>query len=222
MRSLFRIAVAATVMATTALTGCSKDTGRPPVSAPSTSAAPSPPVTRAEVVERTRTALVKATAFKGDAPGRAGHLLIEAWPDGSAAYAWETGDHRLCQASVAGDMVFHQTCATHPHDPAVAKRQGVSPLFTSFAHGWGRIFAADHQQVIGASCSGTSVKILKIGTVANGARTLYAMWFPDYTKGEVLLTLRHGTTTSHKPFHLGDAGTQSCTATPTRPAHMGS
>ncbi|MFC9386557.1 hypothetical protein [Streptomyces venezuelae] len=143
-------------------------------------------------------------------------MLIEAWPNGNAAYAWETGDHRLCIASVAGDRVFQRTCATHPNDPPVAKGRKISDLFTSFANGWGRIFAADHQEVTSASCDGTPVEVVRIGTVASGARTLYAVWFSDYTKGEILLTLRHGTTTSPTSFHLGDAGDLSCTAAAAR------
>ncbi|MEU7297848.1 hypothetical protein AB0A76_32400 [Streptomyces exfoliatus] len=171
--------------------------------------------TRAEVVDRTRAAVVKSTAFQPDAPGPAGPMLIEAWTNGTAAWAWETGDHRLCHASVNGDMVFQRACATNPNDPPVSKGRQIRSLDTLFAHGWGRVFAADHQEVTAVSCSGRPVKVLRVGTMAKGVRTLYAVFFPDYTKGEVLLTLRHGTTTSRVPFFLGEAGDLSCTATST-------
>ncbi|MGA5197456.1 hypothetical protein [Streptomyces exfoliatus] len=207
MRDGLRVTVAATAMTAVVLTGCSggdggKDSAAPPSSSSSSSSSPTPSAspsssmpqrpTRAEVVDRTRAAVVKSTAFKPDAPGPAGPMLIEAWTNGTASWAWETGDHRLCHASVDGDMVFQRACATNPNDPPVSKGRQIKGVYTSFAHGWGRIFAADHQEVTAASCSGNPVKVLRVGTVSKGARTLYAVFFPDYTKGEVLLTLRHG------------------------------
>ncbi|MEV6327919.1 hypothetical protein [Streptomyces sp. NPDC051909] len=141
-------------------------------------------------------------------------MLVDAWPTGAAAYVWETADGRLCDATVGVDGVRTRGCSTNPHDPPLKQAGGVSPLFTSFAHGWGRIFAADHAQVTAASCSGTPVEVIRVGTVSGGARTLYAVWFPDYTKGEILLTLRHGGSTSHVPFLLDDAGDRACAATP--------
>ncbi|MEV6248671.1 hypothetical protein AB0M38_21045 [Streptomyces sp. NPDC051742] len=219
MRYRLRVAVA---MTAAVLTGCSGGSGGrpsavPPSSSasPSSSPSPSPPqqVTREEVAERTRTAVLKSTARLPDAPGPDGPMLVEAWASGEAAWVWETGDHRLCHASVAGDTVFQRACATNPNDPPVSKGRQIRSLDTLFTHGWGRVFAADHQEVTAAFCSGRPVKVLRIGTVAKGTRTLYAVFFPDYTKGEVLLTLRHGTTTSRAPFLLGEAGDLSCTAT---------
>ncbi|MER5966019.1 hypothetical protein [Streptomyces sp. NPDC002057] len=227
MRHRLRTAVVTTAMVTAALSGCTDGAGRP-VAAPPPSASASPsvaeppspsasrPATRAEVAGRTRAALSEAVELKPDAPGPAGLMLIDAWPNGEAAYVWETADHRLCSASVAGDLVFRRTCVTRPNDPPVAKHPRISGLFTSFANGWGRVFAADHQEVTSASCGGEPVEVLRIGTTAKGARTLYAVWFPDHTKGEILLTLRRNTTTSRAPFRLGDAGDRSCAATPAR------
>ncbi len=226
MRYLLRVSVAMAGLATAALTGCSDGTDESSGAVPSSSASPSVAqsaspsgrTTAAEAADRTRAVLVDATRFQPDAPGPAGLMLIEAWPNGNAAYAWETGDHRLCFASVADDRVRERACATHPNDPPVAKGRKISDVFTSFTNGWGRVFAADHQEVASASCDGTPVEVVRIGTMANGVRTLYAVWFSDYTKGEIRLTLRHGTTTSPATFRLGDAGDLSCTAAPARTA----
>ncbi|WMX48405.1 hypothetical protein RGF97_31385 [Streptomyces roseicoloratus] len=146
--------------------------------------------------------------------GPDGLLLVDAWPDtDQAEYTWETADGRPCHATVGPELVGVRSCVTTPRNPSVVPGR-VSPLFTSFAHGWGQIFAVDRGQVTAASCSGKPVKVIQAGTVANGARTLYAVWFPDYTKGEILLTVQQGDKTSRTSFPLTDAGTTSCTATP--------
>ncbi|MGE6734777.1 hypothetical protein [Streptomyces sp. NPDC059900] len=52
----------------------------------------------------------------------------------------------------------------------------------------------------------------RVGTVAGGTRTLYSLWFPDYTKGSVVLSLAHDGTASRASFSLGDAGDRTCRA----------
>ncbi|MFE5480967.1 hypothetical protein [Streptomyces sp. NPDC056527] len=199
-----------------ALTGCSGG-GHPSDRAPSTSPVPSAPASsaaepsRAEVADLTRAHLAESLHFEADAAGPGGLMLVDAWPNGVAAYAWETGDERLCHATVGVDAVRTQGCATKPNDPPLKKSGGITPLFTSFAHGWSRIFAADHVEVTDATCSGAPLEVIRIGTVADGARTLYAVWFSDYTKGEILLTLRHNTRTSQASLRLDEAGDRACT-----------
>ncbi|MFF2779571.1 hypothetical protein ACFVU3_32315 [Streptomyces sp. NPDC058052] len=177
------------------------------------SPAPSPSATGpspSEVADLTRAKLARSLD-EADTAGPGGLMLVDAWPNGVAEYAWETRNGRLCHVSVTVDLVRARACATHPNDPPLKKAGSVSPLFTSFAHGWGRLFAADRAEVTAATCSGTPVEVTRIGTVAGGARTLYAVWFPDYTKGEILLTVRHGSTTTRASLKLGDAGDLACT-----------
>ncbi|MFF8323037.1 hypothetical protein ACF06V_38595 [Streptomyces bobili] len=86
------------------------------------------------------------------------------------------------------------------------------PLATLVTDGWVRLFAADHQQVTSATCGGKSLEVRRVGTVAHDARTLYAVWFPDYTKGSIALLLSHDGTTSQAPLDLGDIGDRTCAA----------
>ncbi|MFD7981730.1 hypothetical protein [Streptomyces sp. NPDC059071] len=218
-----RVAVGGALLAM-ALTGCSGGSGGPgkdrsPGAGTPAASSPAPTPSRpsrAEVAQRTG-ALLTRTLGSGEAEdvaGPGGLMLVDAWSSGKAEYVWETADGRLCHATVGPQVVGVRACLTEPHQPPLAKSGGTSGLFTSFAEGWGRIFAVDHAKVTAASCGGEPVKVIPIGTVADDARTLYAVWFPDYTKGEILLTLQRGDTTSQAPFALGDAGDDSCTATP--------
>ncbi|WP_405967776.1 hypothetical protein OG613_28645 [Streptomyces sp. NBC_00015] len=88
------------------------------------------------------------------------------------------------------------------------------PLATLFTDGWVRLFAADHQQVSSATCGGKPLEVRRVGTVAQGVRTLYAVWFPDYTKGSIELSLSHDGTTSEASLRLGDFGDRTCVAVP--------
>ncbi|MGW3327840.1 hypothetical protein [Streptomyces virginiae] len=142
-----------------------------------------------------------------DAPGPQGLMLVEAWPTG-AAYAWETSDRRLCWASVGETGFSERACATHPM--VVGTSRGVDRLATLFTDGWVRLFAADHQQVTSATCGGEPLEVRRVGTVADGDRTLYAVLFPDYTKGSITLLLSHDGTTSTAPLQLGDIGDRTC------------
>ncbi|MEJ8646468.1 hypothetical protein WKI68_44735 [Streptomyces sp. MS1.HAVA.3] len=63
-----------------------------------------------------------------------------------------------------------------------------------------------------ATCSGKPLEVRRVGTVASGARTLYAVWFPDYTKGSIAVSLRHDGTTSEATLALDEAGDLSCAA----------
>ncbi|MEV8318455.1 hypothetical protein AB0Q95_30285 [Streptomyces sp. NPDC059900] len=56
------------------------------------------------------------------------------------------------------------------------------------------------------------MQVRRVGTVAGGTRTLYSLWFPDYTKGSVVLSLAHDGTASRASFSLGDAGDRTCRA----------
>ncbi|MYT26133.1 hypothetical protein GTW69_38685 [Streptomyces sp. SID7760] len=156
-------------------------------------------------------AIICRRAVGKDAPGSGGLLLVEAWPTG-AAYAWETRDRRLCWASVAGAAFSEQGCATEP--AVIGEPRGVEVLATLFTDGWVRLFAADHQQVTSATCGGKPLEVRRVGTVADGARTLYAVWFPAHTKGSVTLSLGHEGTTSEAPLDLGDLGDRTCTTAP--------
>ncbi|MFF3863331.1 hypothetical protein [Streptomyces sp. NPDC002209] len=159
------------------------------------------------MINRTRTTLMASGAVGPDAPGSQGLMLAEAWPTG-AAYAWETTDRRLCWASVGETGFSERACATNPM--AIGNSRGVDPLATLFTDGWVRLFATDHQQVTSATCSGEPLEVHRVGTVADGARTLYAVWFPDYTKGSITLLLSHDGTTSKAPLQLSDAGDRTC------------
>ncbi|MFB7330528.1 hypothetical protein ACFC00_02630 [Streptomyces adustus] len=163
------------------------------------------------MINRTRTTLMKSGAVGADAPGPQGLMLVESWPTG-AAYAWETRDQRLCWASVAENAFSLRGCASKPM--AIKNSTGVRPLATLFTDGWVRLFAADHQQVTSATCSGKPLEVRRVGTVAQGARTLYAVWFPDYTKGSIELSLSHDGTTSEATLRLSDAGDRTCAAVP--------
>ncbi|WP_133899367.1 hypothetical protein [Streptomyces sp. KS 21] len=176
------------------------------ISGPGPEATPSPPDLTA-VINRTRTTLMASGAVGPDAPGSQGLMLVEAWPTG-AAYAWETSDRRLCWASVGETGFSERACATNPM--AIGNTRGVDRLATLFTDGWVRLFATDHQQVTSATCSGEPLEVRRVGTVADGARTLYAVWFPDYTKGSITLLLSHDGTTSKAPLQLSDAGDRTC------------
>ncbi|MEU3921472.1 hypothetical protein [Streptomyces sp. NPDC029004] len=163
------------------------------------------------MINRPRTTLMTSGAVGANAPGSQGLMLVEAWPTG-ASYAWETRDHRLCWATVAETGFSERACATHPM--AIENSRGVHPLATLFTDGWVRLFGADHQQVTSANCRGKPLEIRRVGTVANGARTLYAVWFPDYTKGTIALSLSHDGATSEAPLQLGDVGDRTCAGGP--------
>lgn len=204
----------------TASTGCSGGEGttaRPSATqaaAPTAAPTPSPP-DLTEVINRTRATLMTSGAVGPDAPGSQGLMMVEAWPAG-AAYAWETSDRRLCWASVGETGFSERACATDPM--AIGNSRGVAPLATLFTDGWVRLFAADHQQVTSATCGGEPLEVRRVGTVADEARTLYAVWFPDYTKGSITLLLRHDDTTSKAPLQLGDAGDRTCAPSQASPA----
>ncbi|MGW0391809.1 hypothetical protein ACWDYJ_13125 [Streptomyces sp. NPDC003042] len=161
------------------------------------------------MINRTRTALMASGAGGADAPGDQGLMLVEAWPTG-AAYTWETWDRRLCWASVTEVGFSERACATTPL--VVEPSRNVDPLATLFTDGWVRLFAADHQVVTSATCGGAPLEVRRVGTIADGARTLYSVRFPDYTKGSITLSLSHDGTTSEAPFLLGDAGDRTCDA----------
>ncbi|MCX4515485.1 hypothetical protein OHA27_35265 [Streptomyces sp. NBC_01619] len=150
--------------------------------------------------------------MEDDAPGAQGLMLAEVWPTG-AAYAWETDDRRLCWASLAESGSSTRACASEPLTPPVKSPKGVVPLATLFTDGWVRLFAADHQEVTSATCDGTPLKVRRVGTVAGGARTLYAVRFTDYTTGNITLRLNYKGTTSEAPFSLGDIGDRTCAET---------
>ncbi|MFB7368230.1 hypothetical protein ACFC0D_00035 [Streptomyces sp. NPDC056222] len=217
MRHGLRAAIGAAVLLLTVSTGCSGGDGSPAAptafGSSASTAAPSPsPPDLTEVIDRTRTELIAAVGTGADAPGRQGLMLVEAWPDG-AAYAWETRDQRLCSATVGAIAVRVRNCAHRPLDPPVRSPRGVQGVFTLFTDGWVQLFAADHQEVTSATCGDTPVEVRRVGTVASGARTLYAVWFPDYTKGSIALSLSHDGATSEAPFELGEAGDHACVPT---------
>ncbi|MFD9082813.1 hypothetical protein [Streptomyces erythrochromogenes] len=165
------------------------------------------------VVNRSRSVLEKSETGGANAPGTHGFMLIQAWPTG-AAYAWETGDQRLCWATVSDSVVGERACAIKPLDPPVNTSAAVSDVGTLFGNGWVRLFAADHQEVTAATCGGAPLELRRVGPVAHGDRTLYAVWFPDYTKGSIALSLRHDGGTSEDRFQLGDAGDRTCGEAP--------
>ncbi|MFD9030968.1 hypothetical protein ACFVZW_07440 [Streptomyces sp. NPDC059567] len=217
MRHGLRAAMGAAALLLTVSTGCSGGEASPEVptasGASASNVAPSPsPPDLTEVIDRTRTELIAAVGTGADAPGRQGLMLVEAWPDG-AAYAWETRDQRLCSATVAATTVRERGCAHNPLDPPVRSPRGVQAVYTLFTDGWVRLFAADHQEVTSATCGDTPVEVRRVGTVASGARTLYAVWFPDYTKGSLALSLSHDGATSGTLFDLGEAGDHACVPT---------
>lgn len=219
MRHGLRAASGAAVLLITAVTGCSGGQGssaaskpRPPLAvSQSPSPSPSAPDLTA-VIERTRNTLRAAEAGGADAPGAQGLMLVEAWPTG-AAYAWETADQRLCWASVGGAV--ERACTTDPLDPPVGTPTptGISPVATLFTDGLVQLFAADHQEVTSASCGGKPLEVRRVGTATGGARTLYAVWFKDYTKGAVGLRLSHDGTSSEGRLALGGLGDRSCEPT---------
>lgn len=216
MRYGLRAALGTAILLVTALTGCSGGDGssaRPSGSrAPASTAAPSPSQPDlTEVINRVRTTLMTSGAVGADAPGSQGLMLVEPWPTG-AAYAWETRDRRLCWASVTESAFSERACGSHPM--AIEDSRGVHPLATLFTDGWVRLFAADHQQVSSATCGGKPLEVRRVGTVAQGVRTLYAVWFPDYTKGSIELSLSHDGTTSEASLRLGDFGDRTCVAVP--------
>ncbi|WP_157531689.1 MULTISPECIES: hypothetical protein [unclassified Kitasatospora] len=214
MRHRLGPAVGAAILLVTASAGCSSDDGSatvPTVSpAPSSVAASSPvPQDLTEVIDRTRTTLIASGAVGAETPGPQGLLLVQAWA-GSAAYVWETRDQRLCSAKVTAAVVTERACAVHPLDPPVASPGGVQQIDTFFTDGWVRLFGADHQEVTSATCGGTPLEVRRVGTVAGGVRTLYAVWFTDYTKGSIVVSLSHDGTTSEASLALGDLGDRTC------------
>ncbi|MGW6704528.1 hypothetical protein ACWGDE_06515 [Streptomyces sp. NPDC054956] len=134
-------------------------------------------------------------------------MLVEAWATG-AAYAWETRDRRLCWASSNEVGFSEQGCSTAPEP--VAPSRGVDPVTVLFTDGWVQLFAADHQTVTSATCGKAPLEVRRVGTVADGTRTLYSVWFPTYTKGSIELSLSHDGTTSKAPFPLGGLGDRTC------------
>lgn len=217
-----RAAFGTAILLLTASTGCSggtESTAAPtPTSAATSSAsasastaAPSPsPPDLAEVVNRTRNALMANEAGRADAPGDQGLMLVEARPAG-AAFTWETRDRRLCWASHNGLGFSERACTTAPL--AVEPARGLDSIATLFTDGWVRLFGADHQEVTSATCAGAPLAVRRIGTVADGARTLYSVRFPDHTKGSIALSLRHDGTTSEAALPLGDLGDHTCDRT---------
>lgn len=218
MRHGFSTAFGAAVLLFTALTGCSGGKGSPAAPTVSHAVASSPALSPApsdltEVIDRTRTTLSSSVGVGADAPGPQGLMLVQAWSTG-AAYAWETRDQRLCAASVALTVIRERHCAVHPLDPPVTSPRGLQPIYTLFTDGWVRLFGADHQEVTSATCGGTQLEVRRVGTVARGVRTLYAVWFPDYTKGSIALTLNHAGGTSEAPLALGKVGDRTCAPAP--------
>ncbi|MFG2822277.1 hypothetical protein ACGFX4_22950 [Kitasatospora sp. NPDC048365] len=175
---------------------------------------PSPtPVDLTAVIDRTRSLLMPTVVAGADAPGPQGVMLVQAWPNGGA-YVWETSDQRQCSATVSLTQVQTRGCAVHPLDPPVAPDAGLQSVDTFFTDGWVRLFGADHQTVSSATCGGAPLEVRRVGTVAGGARTLYAVWFPDYTKGSIVLELNHDGTTSEATLDLGELGDRTCAPTP--------
>lgn len=214
MRYAIRAAGGAAVLLFLCLTGCSaggetQGAPAPSGSSPAPSAASASPQDLTGVIDRTRSVLAQSGAVGADAPGAQGLMLVRAWPTG-AAYAWETRDQRLCWATVSDSVVGERACATRPLDPPVHPDRGVSGVATLFGNGWGRLFAADHQEVTAATCGDAPLEVRRVGTVADGSRTLYAVWFPDYTRGTIGLSLLHDGATSETRFRLGDAGDRTC------------
>lgn len=215
MRYGLRAAFAAAILLVTASAGCSGGKGSPARpsatrAAPSIVASPTPsPPDLTEVINRTSTTLMTSGAVGTDAPGSQGLMLAEAWRTG-AAFAWETRDQRLCWATAAETGISERACTLEP--VAIGKSRRVHPLATLFTDGWVQLFATDHQQLASATCGGKPLEVRRVGTVAHGARTLYAIWFPDYTKGSIELLLNHDGTTSRAPFQLGDLGDRTCAA----------
>ncbi|MFI5531891.1 hypothetical protein ACIA8O_25500 [Kitasatospora sp. NPDC051853] len=163
----------------------------------------------ASVVGRARSVVVRSEAGGANAPGGQGLLLVRAWPTG-AAFAWETADQRFCTATVYDSTIGEQGCATKPLDPPVNTLGAVTDMDTLFGDGWGRLFAGDHLEVLSAACGGAPLELRRVGSLANGERTLYAVWFPDYTKGNISLSVRRDGTTSEGRLHLGEVGDRSC------------
>lgn len=136
-------------------------------------------------------------------------MLVDAWPTG-AAYAWETGDRRLCWASAAETSFSEKGCTTAPE--TVGPARDVAPLATLVTSARVVLFAADHQVVTSATCAGALLEVRRAGTVSDGARTLYSVRFPAATKGSVTLSLSHDGTTSEAALPLGDFGDRTCDA----------
>lgn len=213
MRYELRAAFGAAILLVTASTGCSGGEGssaRPSGTATASAAAPTPtPSALTEVINRSRDSLLTSGAVGADTPGPEGLMLVEAWPRG-AAFTWETRDERLCWASASAYSFGERGCVDEPI--AVQNSRAVHSLATLFTDGVVSLFAADHQQVTSATCGGTRLEVRRVGTIRQGARTLYAVRFSDYTKGSITLALSHDGTKSEAPFSLGDIGDRNCAA----------
>ncbi|MFJ5921771.1 hypothetical protein ACIQF6_04080 [Kitasatospora sp. NPDC092948] len=171
------------------------------------------PVGLGGVINRTRALVMSSTPRERAAPDPEGLILIQAWP-GGAAYMWETDDQRQCDGTADLEVVWIQRCNLHPVDPPISSPAGVHSLGTFFTDGWVRVIGTDHQEVVGAFCGNAPLEVHRVGTILGGARTVYALWFPNYTKGSVTVVLDHEGVTSRTSLHLGDVGDLSCTPTP--------
>ncbi|WP_457031525.1 hypothetical protein [Kitasatospora sp. P5_F3] len=141
------------------------------------------------------------------APGPQGLMLVEAWSTG-AAFAWETNDQRLCTATAGRIAIRERACGK----PPATSPGSVHSLHALFTDGWVRMLGVDHAELTSATCGGEPLKVTRVGTVTSGPRTLYAVWFPDYTQGSMTLSVRHDGTTSEAAFLLGHVGDRTCAA----------
>ncbi|HET9381517.1 MAG TPA: hypothetical protein VFP69_11890 [Streptomyces sp.] len=183
---------------------------------PPAAPAPSPPALP-EAGIWVHTALTTSVASGADAPGPRGPMLVDFWPAGAAyAYAWETRDRRWCSASIRAGRYILSGCTLAP--TAVGDSRGVHWLDVLFTRGVVYLFGVDNQQVNSVTFGGKPLKARRVGTVAHGARTLYAVRSADYVKGSVVFSLSHDGTTSEASVDLDGVddgvGDRTCYAAP--------
>ncbi|MFJ4681618.1 hypothetical protein [Kitasatospora sp. NPDC088783] len=171
-----------------ALTACSPGSASPvpPVPAPSSATAATPSASAASLDEVfSRTRTALTTAMAGEAEAPDPQTLM-------LVQAWPGG------AAYVWETPDQRQCFAEVHQVSVRVRG-----------------CADHQEVTSAACGDTPLTVRRIGTLADGARTLYALWFPTCTKGDVTLTTLDRTgATARATLPFGDIGDRTCTPAP--------
>ncbi|MFJ6405351.1 hypothetical protein ACIQK9_07470 [Streptomyces hydrogenans] len=160
----------------------------------SSSASPVPSATATRTVDDVVAAAherMTAAATGRDAPGPEG-LLVAAGSTGGALFVWESADGRFCHGAAMEAGMTTVACVTRPGSPPVGKEPRLVPLVRMMATGWNVVFGAEHETVESVTCDGVPVRVRDVGVMADGARSVHAVEFPDLTVGTVSVRVRRG------------------------------
>ncbi|MFF3617391.1 hypothetical protein [Streptomyces sp. NPDC002580] len=194
------LVVGALLVSVTSCSGSTEPGGPAPASPSARTASPERATVNEKGVDAARKALFSEPSTMGrNAPDAQGPLLA-ASNRRAALFVWETRDGRFCHGFSNGGGASVVGCDTNPRK--VGENPRLVSLLTTATIGWNVVFGAEHELADSVTCNGVAVDVRRVGVMADGQRTIYAVEFPDLTSGTVDVRVIRGKATAEEQVKL--------------------